>query len=51
MTHHPIAQIAPNGNLISQENRRPNPVFLPSDYFTRGVLLDGSTLPQFFTDD
>ena len=51
MTHHPIAQIASNGNLKSQEKRRLAAVFRRIDYFTRRVSPGASTVPQFFTDD
>jgi len=51
MTHHPIAQIALNGNLKSQENRRLAAVSCEIDYFTRRVLPRVSTLPRFFTGD
>jgi hypothetical protein len=51
MTHHPIAQIAPNGNLKSQEIGASLPFSCRIDYFTRGVLPAASTVPRFFTDD
>jgi hypothetical protein len=38
MTHHPIAQIAQNGNPKSPENRPRAAVSCKIDYFTRSVV-------------
>jgi hypothetical protein len=43
MTRYPIAQIALNGNLKSQETRASLPFSCRIDYFTRGVLPAAST--------